>query len=183
MIETTLSRRLFIRQAARFAGLGFATILGSAFLPTNAQATSAEFARLSFDLTQPGHHEAIVTLPDGTDTVFGIEIPSKMERDGYSESLGNGYGNFKTYWYTGLINIRFWIRVDNYAISYCYDPWAGAASSPVYSIVIDWTDLDWGSSWCRMATRYHDSGFGIYETKFIEGRIQGSTITYSFWIG
>lgn len=81
------------------------------------------------------------------------------------------------------MNIHFWIRVDGYAISYCYDKWAGAASTSIYSIVIDWTNLDWGSSWCRMATKYHDSGFGISETKFIDGNINGTNLVYTYWIG
>lgn len=178
-----LSRRGFAKAAA-LAGLGLlAAIYGATCSPARALAGASNIASVSFDLSVAGTQETTVLLSDGTETVFGIEVPSSKTRDGYSESLGNGYGDFKTYWYTGLLNIRFWIRVDNYAISYCYDSWAGVLDPGFASIVIDWTDLDWGSYWCRMATRYHGSALGYYETKFIEGRISGTTITYSFWIG
>lgn len=179
--QNAISRRLFFKQAVAVASLGLVAPLALGSLPGTARADSTERTSVSFDLTKPGTQETTIVLPDGTESIFGVEVPEISTCDGYSESLGTGYGDFKTYWYTGLLNISYWIRVDNYAISYCYKPFAGGLEPPLLHVVVDWTDLDWGSYWCRMATHYHESGWGNEATKFIEGRINGTTITYSFW--
>lgn len=180
-----VSRRALFGCAAA-AGLGLACApIANLFGSKKALADETgndRFGQFTFDLTKPGVQSYTITREDGTEETFGIEVPQQT-RASDVQNLGSGYGDFKAFWYTGLINISFMVRVDNYLISYCYDPWAGAAATPIYSIVIDWTNLDWGSTWCRMATAYHDSGFGINEIKYIDGAISGTQLVYTYWIG
>ena len=182
-ISRVISRRDLLGGVAK-AGIGLFFLLPSMSVGAEKANASERSGNFVFDLSIPGIHSHTIVHSDGVEETFGIEIPVPTPtRSSDIQNLGNGYGDFKAFWYTGLLNISFWIRVDGYAISYCYDKWAGTASTPVYSIIVDWTNLDWGSTWCRMATRYHDSGFGIYETKFIEGNINGTNLVYTYWIG
>ena len=183
----SISRREFCHSALLAGTSALVGSLALANFPKNAiegeapsleTADLIEFAGVTFDLSVSEKQDQTIILPDGTEATICIE-PAPSTR---GQSLGNGYGDWKVSYYTVVLNTYFWVRVDNYAITRAYGEFAGSFDTPGTHIVIDWTNLDWGPTWSRLATRYHDSAFGTYATRFLEGNISGTQLVTNCWV-
>lgn len=125
-----------------------------------------------FDLTTMTKQEQQVTLEDGTVGTLGVQPTISPIRP--LSSLGNGYGSWKIYWYTGVLNTSYMIDVKNYCINKCYDNYANGIG-----VVVDHSELNWDSKWSSQTTRYHEDFFTTFDTRILTGKIQGTElVTY-----
>lgn len=135
-----------------------------------------------FDLTVSGTQTKTIVLPDGSEETIGIEVLPATRSTDYQD-LGNGYGDFHAFWYAGTINMSFYIRVDAYAISYCYDKyaWAPEMIGPIPALTIENYDYTWNSNWAKMWVDYKSTLTGTgKQTKDINAYVEGTRIKYVY---
>lgn len=125
-----------------------------------------------FDLTVPTKQEQRVILEDGTVGTLGAEPVMSLVQP--LTSLGNGYGAWKVYWYTGILNTSYMIDVSNYSITNCYDNYTMG-----FAVVVDWSELNWNTKWSSQTTRYHEDIVGTFDTRILTGKIQGTELITS----
>lgn len=148
-------------------------------LATPAYATpeskSSNDAVATFNLNNPSKQEETVTLPDGTKGTLGIE-PVVSMRTRASYDLGSGTGNWHVYYYTGVLNTGYYVRISNYRITSAYDNHYSGAGC-----VIDSCTLAYGSTWSTQTTHAHEivSGLKVSETRLLKGNISGHNLVTS----
>lgn len=91
----------------------------AASLPTPQEKTMTLFdseTTFSFDLSQNCKQEETIILPNGEVGYLGIEPVSVETRASYP----NASGQWHIYWYTGVINIGYYIDISNSKITNAY---------------------------------------------------------------
>lgn len=179
--EVKQTRRQFVQLAA-LAGLGLVTTGLIGFGATRhafADEEQAESGEVAFDLSKREAQTFTVTNPDGSKDTFGIE-PVQQTRSTDSQYLGDGSGTWKAFWYTGPVNLSFYITTENYQITSCYGAFAGGIGS---SIAVEFTGgpyLSWSAYQCIYNVYYRELAFGTSAQKVIVGNIQGSYLVYTY---
>ena len=155
-----------MRRAGLFSALVAFTLLFMMCFSKRALALDVE---AQFDLSVPVKQEQEFELNGGERAVLGIEPQIQLVQP--LASLGNGYGSWKVYWYTGVLNTSYMIDVKNYSITNCYDNYTSG-----FGVVVDSSYLDWNSKWSSQTTRYHEDIFTTFDTRILTGTIQGTEL-------
>jgi hypothetical protein len=145
------------------------------FMPQVAFADMGSHDELTFSLEIPEKQEVVLTEPDGSTTIVGIEpVPTNSLMS--TIALGNGTGAWKVYWYTAALNTSYQVQISNYNIIRCFDNYSSGVG-----IAIDECTLSWGSKWSQQTTRHHEtvSGLNVSSTRFLNGNISGHSLVTS----
>lgn len=180
IMHTAITRRDMLR-AATIAGVSLAALspLCTRTVAALAEEQPFEAGRIAFDLSKPEAQTYTVVGADGTEETFGVE-PVAQSRSSDSQYLGNGSGTWRAFWYTGALNLSFYVTTENYQITSCYGAFAGGIGSSVAMEITSGPYLSWTAYQCIYNVYYQELAFGTRGQKVITGNIQGSYLVYTY---